>query len=101
MKIEVVDQELERISRMIRKAILEGTASIRDIGSGLIAIWEKDLWVLGEQKDKHFFACAYEAFGLERRNVKAAMAVEHTFLNLGKAKLRLPENASQAAELVK
>jgi len=101
MKIEPADKELERISRIIRQAILNGTQSIRDIGAGLIVIWEKDLWGLGEQKAKQFFPCAYEAFSLERRNVKAAMAVEHTFLNVARAKLRLPENASQAAELAK
>jgi len=100
-ELAAANKELERISRIIRKAILDGTQSVRDIGSGLITIWERDLWQLGEEKEKEFFVCAYEAFGLERRSVKAAMAAEHTFLHIEEAALQLPENAAQAVELAK
>jgi hypothetical protein len=96
-----LSEQLAKISQAIRQAILKGRQAARELGSGLITIWEKDLWELGDNKERDFFTYAYDAFGLERRTVKAAIATEHTYRILDEANLQLPPYVSVAAELSK
>lgn len=95
----VTSDELERISKAIRQAIINGRRAVRDLGSGLITLWEEDLWELGENKENGFWVHVYDSFGLERRSARAAMVTERTFRVLEEAHMPLPLNDSQAAEL--
>jgi hypothetical protein len=94
-------QTLAAIEQQIRDAIATGRTAIRKVGAGLATIRDEELWKASKKEFTEFTDYAYHAFGMEPRNVRAAIDAEHTFQLLERAKLALPLNDSQALELAR
>jgi hypothetical protein len=94
-------EQLAAIEQIIREGLASGRQAIRQIGSGFMAIRDRELWLLEGEHLRDFYEYAFDAFGVEQRNVKYAIDAERAFRALENAHLQLPANDSQAVELAK